>query len=160
MKHFIITPIFILTSFFLKAQLGTKIKEFNRGRLQVAGSSYGHPYTMFDKHNGKSFEETIDSIRSRIKNEINENIDLPVAQGYLFIFQNSQLPMTSDNGMPYDAISALASWAKNNAFVMLVGLDGNGNDLSIHGRDSCKKNVLRAFDALQGEISNTTSLQI
>ncbi len=158
MKHFIYTLVLLSISLGAKAQLGTKVKEFNRGRLQIIGSNYGHPYTMFDKHNGKSFEETIDSIRSRIKLEKGKPNDF-IFKSYELIYTYSQLPMPSDNGMPYDAISALASWAKNNAFVMLVGLDGKGNDLSIHGRDSCKKNVLRAFDALQGEITNTALAQ-
>jgi hypothetical protein len=32
--------------------------------------------------------------------------------------------------MPNTGISGLARWAKSNAFVMLVGLNGNGDSLS------------------------------
>jgi hypothetical protein len=39
----------------------------------------------------------------------------------------------------------LAYWAKSNAFVLLVGLNGNGDSLSLAGRDSCKNRVLEAF---------------
>ncbi len=131
MKQYILTQILIFASLVLSAQLGTKVKEFNRGRLQIAGSSYGHPYTMFDKHNGKTFEETIKLVKARINLEFDTAFNLPVKESYKLIYTYSQLPMPSDNGMPYDAISALASWAKNNAFVMLVGLDGKGNDLSM-----------------------------
>ena len=69
MKQFISFILILLISTVTYCQLGTKVKEFNRGRLQIPGSNYGHPYTMFDVHNGKSFEATIDSIKSRIKSE-------------------------------------------------------------------------------------------
>ena len=129
MKYFNATLLLLILSIGAYCQLGTKVKEFNRGRLQIAGSTYGHPYTMFDTHNGKSFEATIDSIKARIKKE--KPKEEPVFLTYKFIYEYIQNPMPSDNGMPNDAISALASWAKNNAFVMLVGLDGNGNELSL-----------------------------
>jgi hypothetical protein len=47
--------------------------------------------------------------------------------------------------MPNYGISRLALWAKNNAFVMLVGLNGNRDTLSLAARDSCKNRVLEAF---------------
>jgi len=56
MKQFITTLLMLFISIGTYCQLGTKVKEFNRGRLQIPGSNYGHPYTMFDTHNGKSFE--------------------------------------------------------------------------------------------------------
>jgi hypothetical protein len=129
MKHVFATLLMLFISIGTYCQLGTKVKEFNRGRLQIAGSSYGHPYTMFDVHNGKSFEATIDSIKSRIKSE--KLKQEPVFLAYEQIYNNTQGPMPEDNGMPNDKVSELALWAKNNAFVMLVGLDGNGNDLSL-----------------------------
>jgi hypothetical protein len=44
MKQYILTQILIFASLILSAQLGTKVKEFNRGRLQIPGSNYGHHY--------------------------------------------------------------------------------------------------------------------
>jgi hypothetical protein len=40
--------------------------------------------------------------------------------------------------MPNYGISRLALWAKNNAFVMLVGLNGNGDSLSLVQREAGK----------------------
>ncbi len=147
MKHFYSSLFLLLVCFGAKSQISIKIKELNRGRLQIAGLNYGHPYTMFDKHNGKSFEETIESIRGRIIIEKDTSIN-SIFKSYEQIYNNTQNPMPSDNGMPDNTISALALWAKNNAFVMLVGLDAAGNELTLGKRDTFKLNVLKAFDAL------------
>jgi hypothetical protein len=55
------------------------------------------------------------------------------------------LPRPVDDGMiTYNALgkptipSRLALWAKNNAFVMLVGLNGNAYTLSLAERDFVK----------------------
>ncbi|MDP3930424.1 MAG: hypothetical protein Q8R57_15495, partial [Bacteroidota bacterium] len=47
---------------------GTNAQEFNRKRHWVGGS-WGHPYTMFDRHNGISFDSTVKLIRKRILEE-------------------------------------------------------------------------------------------
>jgi hypothetical protein len=39
---------------------------------------------------------------------------------------------------------------------MLVGVNQHGDSLSLSKRDSLKHNVLKAFDALQGEIPNSS----
>jgi hypothetical protein len=44
MKHVFATLLMLFISIGTYCQLGTKVKEFNRGRLQIAGSSYGHHY--------------------------------------------------------------------------------------------------------------------
>jgi hypothetical protein len=43
MKQFISTHMILLISNGTYCQLGTKVKEFNRGRLQISGLNYGHP---------------------------------------------------------------------------------------------------------------------
>jgi hypothetical protein len=31
---------------------GTSVKEWTRKRHNINGGNYGHPYTIFDRHNG------------------------------------------------------------------------------------------------------------
>jgi hypothetical protein len=44
MKQFITTLLMLFISIGTYCQLGTKVKEFNRGRLKIPGSNYGHHY--------------------------------------------------------------------------------------------------------------------
>jgi hypothetical protein len=131
----------------LGAQPGTKVKELYRDRYSVTNGRYGHPYTTFDLHNGHSFSETIEITRKRLKDEKLEEEDnlKPIFLAYKLVYDNALSPRPTDDGMPNTGISGLARWAKSNAFVMLVGLNGNGDSLSLAGRDSCKSRVLKAF---------------
>jgi|688.fasta_scaffold67173_5 hypothetical protein len=130
----------------LYAQPGTKVKELLRDRYIVEDGNYGHPYTLFDK-NSNSLLLNLENIRNRINIE---NSPVPQNRGPIFlayqkVYDNALSPRPTDDGMPNTGISGLARWAKSNAFVMLVGLNGNGDSLSLAGRDSCKSRVLKAF---------------
>ena len=51
------------TNTILKAQENcTGYDELNRKRHQIAGGQYGHPYTIFDRKNGLSFDETLNRV--------------------------------------------------------------------------------------------------
>jgi hypothetical protein len=94
--------------------------------------TYGHPYTTFDRHNNKSFNETIDNVRNSIV--LNDTI---VRDAYQDIYSSANGAMPSDNGMEGNkSISPLAIYAKNCAFVFLIGLDGNGNPLDAPSRNA------------------------
>ena len=134
------------------AQPGTKVKELKRKRHWLGGT-YGHPYTTFDRYNGKAFEETIKEVRRRIKQEIFPSGEPgPVAKAYQQVYNHANTTMPSDNGMPSTGVSELALWAKNNAFVMLIGLKLNGETLTLNERNYHKQKVLDAFDQMTGEI--------
>jgi len=137
------------------AQPGTEKEEFNRKKHWVGGT-YGHPYTMFDRHNGKSFEQTVFDLKERIQNEFNPAGESgPVFTAYQLVYNHAMLPRPLDNGIRYgSAPSSLALWAKNNAFVMLVGLNGNGDTLSLHERQLCKDIVIDAFNNMSKDIPN------
>ena len=63
-----LTLFFMLIVCFIQAnsQTCTTVKELNRKRHKIEGSTYGHPYTTFDRHNGLTFQETIKNIRKNI----------------------------------------------------------------------------------------------
>jgi hypothetical protein len=111
----------------LVAQPCTNVEEFNRKKHRVGGT-YGHPYTMFDRYNGLSLLQTIDNIRHRIKNENKPDFKGQVYLAYQQVFNNAVGAMPKDDGMMTadGNVSNLALWAKNNAFVFLIGLDGDG----------------------------------
>ena len=81
---------------------------------------------MFDSHNGKTFLQTIINIRNRIYNE--KDIAGQVYLAYQQVFNNAVGAMPKDDGMMTadGNVSNLALWAKNNAFVFLIGLDRDG----------------------------------
>jgi hypothetical protein len=86
----------------------TNVEEFNRKKHWVGGT-YGHPYTMFDRYNGKTFEQTIFAIR---ENLIKEKKDTtlkftPILEAYCNAIDNAILPMPTDNGMDANAASKL-----------------------------------------------------
>jgi hypothetical protein len=146
MKKCIALAILIICSLNSTCQPGTKVKELLRDRYTVQGGRYGHPYTTFDNTKGKTFEEIVNQIRKRIKDEKpNSDDKRPIFLAYKLVYDNALSPRPTDDGMPNTGISGLARWAKSNAFVMLVGLNGNGDSLSLAGRDSCKSRVLKAF---------------
>jgi hypothetical protein len=119
----------------------TDIEELLRKRHTISGMTYGHPYTMFDRHPSTttklpgqrgpittftnfSMDSVISNIRKRI---ISENIpenEGPIFKAYQKIYANAKEFKPSDNGLPNTkSISQLAIWAKNNAFIFLVGLN-------------------------------------
>jgi len=165
MKKQLVLLILVFLSLQLFAQPCTKVNELNRKRHQVNGMIYGHPYTTFDRHNGKTLPETIDIIRARIKREIG-NKDNSVLSAYKLIYNhaNTYLPPNSGNIQDDGLIKVVtgegggstpsdrALWAKNCAFVMLIGLDGNGDSLSLSQRNAFKYKAIQAFDNLNGEI--------
>lgn len=124
-KIFIILTI-LLNVIYLKSQSCTDVEEWLRKRHTISNMTYGHPYTTFDRHNQKSLSETIKIIRNRIISESPDDVNGQVFQAYKAIYNNAIKAMPSDNGMSNEAVSELALWAKDNAFVFLVGLDGNG----------------------------------
>jgi hypothetical protein len=81
---------------------------------------------MFDSHNGKTFLQTIINIRNRIYNE--KDIAGQVYLAYQQVYNIAVGAMPKDDGMMTadGNVSNLALWAKNNAFVFLIGLDGDG----------------------------------
>jgi len=111
----------------LVAQPCTNVEEFNRKKHWVGGT-YGHPYTMFDRYNGLSLLQTIDNIRHRNKNENKPDFKGQVYLAYQQVYDNAVKTMPNDDGMMTEdgKVSNLALWAKNNAFVFLIGLDGDG----------------------------------
>jgi hypothetical protein len=138
-----ILKLFLMNS--LGAQPGTKVKELFRDRYTIPNGIYGHPYSIFDKHNQNDFQLTIFEIRKRITIESPDSILGPIFLAYQKVYTNALSPRPTDDGMiTYNALgkptipSRLALWAKNNAFVMLVGLNGNGDTLSLAERDFVK----------------------
>ena len=114
----------MLLSIIVIAQPCTNVEEFNRKKHRVGGT-YGHPYTMFDRYNGFSFVSTIKNIRITISKEGQNN---QVYLAYQQVFNNAVGAMPKDDGMMTadGNVSNLALWAKNNAFVFLIGLDRDG----------------------------------
>jgi hypothetical protein len=119
---------------------------------------------MFDRHNGKTFEQTIFEIRNRIIIEkgLADSVSKSVYRAYQLVCDNANLPMPTDNGMDVNAVSSLAVWAKNNAFVFLIGLDRDGNFMdttaysgvtNFNKRNEYRNKSLYAFDVgLTGKI--------
>jgi hypothetical protein len=139
----------------INAQPGTEKEEFNRKKHWVGGT-YGHPYTMFDRHNGKSFEQTVFDLRVRIQNEFDTTGNIgPIYHAYQLVYDNAMRTMPLDNGMPESGPSDLALWAKNNAFIMLVGLNRTADTLlDLHQRQLLKDKVITAFNNMSKDIPN------
>jgi hypothetical protein len=137
MKNLILTIITVLLLLNSFAQPCTTVKEYNRKRHKIDGSTYGHPYTMFDRHNGLTFVETIINIRVRIIKErlLPDSLDKPVYTAYKMVYNYAITPKPNDNGMP-DDYSNLAVWAKFNAFVMLIGLDEKSSQFKVFLKQS------------------------
>ncbi len=144
----------LIISFKTMAQPCTETEEYLRKRHRIEGMNYGHPYTTFDRHNGLTFQETIENIRKTIKKENDPDNEGPIYTAYKLLYIFASKPMPTDNGMHNESPSELALWAKNNAFVMLIGLDGNADTLSLAERAEFKYKALQAFSNLNGEIGN------
>jgi len=157
MKAIFIIYFTSFVAFLSNAQPCTKVKELNRKRHKIDGSTYGHPYTTFDKHNGLTFQETIENIRAKIKYEYHPTNPGPIYSAYKLVYENASSTRPSDNGMSNEGVSALAQWAKNNAFVFLIGLNAQGLkidslDTTFATRNAFRDNARIAFDYLTGEI--------
>jgi hypothetical protein len=160
MKHskLIITILLVIISLELVAQPCTNTEEYLRKRHQINGMTNGHPYTIFDRHNGKSVMQTLNSIRENIMKDI--LIEGALSEGYLKIYQNATSTMPTDDGLrtigrTTTSYSQKAVWAKNNAFVFLVGLDASGRrldslDPTYSSRNAFRDRALKAFDSLTG----------
>jgi hypothetical protein len=147
---FILVAILILCK--LNAQNCDAPDELFRKRHIIDGMTWEHPYTTFDRHNNLTINQMISNIRNRI---IDEKPNGSIFKTYQTLYENAYDPMPSDNGMPNDGVSNKAAWAKNNAFVFLIGLDGSGNfidDTNPANRDLFKQHALDAFDNITGKI--------
>lgn len=128
------------------------VKELLRKRHTISGMNYGHPYTMFDRHNGYALDSMISNIRLKFKK------DTIVRNAYQKIYTNATKPRPLDDGKKNgDGYSALAIWAKNNAFVFLIGLDSVGNlmdstDTTYYKRNTFRDRAKGAFNYLDGAI--------
>jgi hypothetical protein len=107
--------------------------EFVRNRFKTNSMLYTHPYTTFNKrdYGDASFniKTEVDYIRTKIKEQYTE-----VYRAYLFILSEANKPQPAEVSPddPNASISPLAKWAKYNAFVLLIGLDENGDPLDLH----------------------------
>lgn len=167
MKKILFTICFVSLIKFSFGQSCHNVKELLRKRHTISGMTYGHPYTMFDRHNKLNLDSMISNIRRRITNEYNPKIDSagPVYIAYSKIYNNAKLNMPLDNGIINGTDkSALAYWAKNNAFVFLVGVDGNGKLLDslayTASRDSFRDRAKDAFNYLIGKVEPHAPLSI
>lgn len=127
---FTITLILIFTN--SQSQNCHKVKEIVTNRHEPNGHTKSYPYTLFDRHNGVTFQQTINKIRVRIYSEKPTNGDIYLAYKIIHEIANRTRPI--DEGMMSlnaedkpNAPSSLAVCAKYNAFIFLVGLDENGN---------------------------------
>jgi hypothetical protein len=155
----------------ITAQSCTNVDELFRKRHTIQGMTYGHPYTTFDRHNDnyKNLQNCINNIRLKIISDKQisnvENLRGPVYKAYKIIYDSATKTRPTDNGMPHTKeVSPLAVWAKNNAFVFLIGLDSVGNYMdntlyngasqpSGNKRDAFRDRAMhQAFGQLTGEI--------
>ncbi len=155
----------LLLNTIIKAQDNcTGYDELNRKRHQIAGGQYGHPYTIFDRKNGFPFDSTIQIIRATIITA-SLNIDKgPIYETYKGLYKDAIKPIntTDDDGFKKKVngvytFSELPYWAKNNAFVFLIGLDSNGNYLDTLDptgatRNAFRDRALQGFDNITGSV--------
>jgi len=171
-----VVVLFLLSLIAIKqfAQPCTKLDELYRKIHTVEGRTYGHPYTIFDRHNGLTLDFTIKNIKENINQQSKEAPKGDVFQAYQQIYNhaNSYLPPNSgniqDDGLIKEVLvdgggssaSERALWAKNCAFVMLIGLDGNGDSLTLSQRNAFKYKAIQAFDNLNGDIPTISKQRI
>ena len=139
--------------------------------------TYGHPYTMFDRHPSTSdkltrprnfnspnitfrLDTAIQNIRSSIIAQKGKpESESPIFQAYKQIYKNAIKEKPNDNGFPNTkSVSQLSIWAKNNAFVFLVGMNDTGALLDFIDATGAKRDSFRiraidqAFNSLTGQI--------
>ncbi|MBU3663805.1 MAG: hypothetical protein FGM41_11505 [Bacteroidetes bacterium] len=112
---FTLTLILIFTN--SQSQNCHKVKEIVTNRHEPNGHTKNHPYNLFDRHR-ETFQKTINEVRKRI---FNDKPNGDIYKAYVTIYNKANESRPIDEGMPNHGISCLALWAKNNAFVMLVG---------------------------------------
>jgi hypothetical protein len=155
MKKIILLFIFCAFEIVTYSQNCTNVEELLRKRHTISGMTYGHPYTTFDRHNGLGLEKTIQNIRDILYKRDQSN---SVFKAYQVIYINAIDSKPADNGLGnYTEVSKLAEWAKDNAFVFLVGMNASGqllDEIDITGvtRDAFRYNAQNAFVNLTGEI--------
>ena len=139
---------------------GTIEREWTRKRHNIKGGNYGHPYTIFDRHENDTIQNLIYRIRNRILIEKQKSEKEPrlVFLTYERIY-NSAIDnhLNSDKGFPKTGVSKLALWAKNNAFIFLIGLDSNAQPLDANKRLEFKNRAVSAFEAIEDEIPDGES---
>ncbi len=159
--------LFLFNNFnLLKSQNCTNVEELFRKRHTIQGMTYGHPYTTFDRHNEnyKNLQNAINNIRKKI---IEEKASLgPIYTAYKDIYNNAISGRPADNGLSITFSdgsvekSYLAAWAKDNAFVFLVGLNANGLKLDSIDTTGVLRNDFRdrakdeAFSHLNDDIDH------
>lgn len=170
MKHskLIFTLVLAIISLNLIAQPCTDTEEYLRKRHKIEGMTYGHPYTIFDRHNGKTIMQSLNSIRENIMKDV--LVEGSLSEAYLKIYQNATNSMPTDDGLrtvgsTETSYSQKAVWAKNNAFVFLIGLNAEGLkidsiDPTYATRNAFKDRALKAFDSLTGTIQPHEPLTI
>ena len=124
--------------------------EFVKNRLMGDGNFYGHPYTMFNKRLPNfSIQNELENIRIEIKKEYNLPEKGSVYKSYedILFLANKPRPADADADAT-DDYSKLAVWAKYNAFVLLVGLDAQGNLINTR---TYLNNVHAAFEHMNYE---------
>ncbi|MCK6610617.1 MAG: PKD domain-containing protein [Bacteroidia bacterium] len=152
-RHLVFFIVLFFYSIVALAQ-GTSVKEWTRKRHNIVGGHYGHPYTIFDRHENENVIVLIENIRKRLINEdtlkgSNQIVLKTYERIYNYATSNH---LNSDKGFPKTGVSNLALWAKNNAFVFLIGLDKEGNALDPTTRLEFKNRALSAFEAIEDEI--------
>jgi hypothetical protein len=165
---FLIVLLILTNSRYIYSQtICTDVEELYRKRHKIRDMTYGHPYTIFDRHNKNyiNLDSAIANIRERItiENKHNDTLNGPIFKAYQKIYSKAIKSMPTDNGMESDkSVSNLAIWAKNNAFVNLIGMDDNGLLIDVlhpsgYNRDAFQFNATVAFLNLTGEIKSDNS---
>ncbi len=127
-------------------------KELNRGRLKREGALYGNPYTLMDRKKYPNPNDGFRAIRNNLKNVDNRKLQ----DVYKSILAEASKSLSSvlaaaESGDFKHAKSIkpspLAIWAKYNAFVFVIGLDSNFNELAATSakRLQYQTNALEAF---------------
>ena len=172
--------LFILLIFFASkicvSQSCTNVDELFRKRHTVQGMTYGHPYTTFDRHNENyiNLQHAINNIRQNIIKDFDPIKPGPIFIAYQSIYNNAISGRPADNGLSFTSSdgsvtkSNMAAWAKDNAFVFLIGLDSIGQymDTTIYNGASAsaaKRNAFRdrakdeAFSHLTDDIEHNNA---
>ena len=119
-------------------------EELVKNRLTGEGNYYGHPYTMFNKRMPNfNIQNELEYIRIQIKKEARILEKGSVYEAYEKVLALANTPKPAEvNADATDKFSKLAQWAKYNAFVLLIGLDAQGNPMNT---EPYLNNVYAAF---------------
>jgi hypothetical protein len=124
--------------------------EFVKNRLMGDGNFYGHPYTMFNKRMPNfNIQNELEYIRILIKKEASIIEKGSVYEAYEKVLALANTPKPAEvNADETDKFIKLAQWAKYNAFVLLIGLDAQGNPINT---EPYLNNVDAAFEHMNYE---------